>query len=54
MSDERWDRVKLLLAQALGLDLGMTCRRRLRDRNEAGVWQRLREFLLAELNVATS
>jgi hypothetical protein len=27
----------------------MTCWRRLRDRNDAGVWQRLHELLLAEL-----
>ncbi len=31
----------------------MTCWRRLRDWNEAGVWQRLHEVLLAELNVAS-
>jgi transposase len=31
---------------------GMTCWRRLRDWNEAGVWQRLHETLLAELNAA--
>ncbi len=30
----------------------MTCWRRLRDWNEAGVWQRLHEALLAELNAA--
>jgi transposase len=30
----------------------MTCWRRLRDWNEAGVWQRLHESLLAELNAA--
>ncbi len=30
----------------------MTCWRRLRDWNEAGVWQRLHEVLLAELNAA--
>jgi hypothetical protein len=30
----------------------MTCRRRLRDWHEAGVWQRLHELLLAELHAA--
>ena len=30
----------------------MTAWRRLRDRYQAGVWQRLHENLLAELNVA--
>lgn len=30
----------------------MMCWRRLRDWNEAGVWQQLHEVLLAELNVA--
>ena len=30
----------------------MTCWRRLRDWNEAGVWQRLHEALLAELHAA--
>lgn len=30
----------------------MTCWRRLRDWNEAGVWQQLHEALLAELNAA--
>ncbi|NGO45245.1 transposase [Streptomyces sp. YC419] len=40
------------LPQDLGLDSGMTCWRRLRDWNEAGVWQRPHEVLLAELNAA--
>jgi transposase len=40
------------LPQELGFGSGMTCRRRLRDWNRAGVWQRLHEFLLAELNAA--
>ncbi|MBB5960286.1 hypothetical protein FHS29_006909 [Saccharothrix tamanrassetensis] len=31
---------------------GMTCRRRLRDRNGAGVWFRLHELLPAELHSA--
>ncbi|MEU1573352.1 IS5 family transposase [Streptomyces collinus] len=40
------------LPQDLGFGSGMTCWRRLRDWNEAGVWQRLHEVLLAELNAA--
>ncbi|MFJ3106153.1 IS5 family transposase [Streptomyces sp. NPDC086835] len=40
------------LPQSLGFGSGMTCWRRLRDWNEAGVWQRLHEVLLAELNAA--
>lgn len=40
------------LPQELGFGSGMTCWRRLRDWNEAGVWQRLHETLLAELNAA--
>ncbi|MER5918534.1 IS5 family transposase [Streptomyces sp. NPDC001982] len=40
------------LPQELGFGSGMTCWRRLRDWNEAGVWQRLHESLLAELNAA--
>ncbi|SDP69150.1 Putative transposase of IS4/5 family [Streptomyces sp. cf386] len=40
------------LPRKLGFGSGMTCWRRLRDWNEAGVWQRLHEVLLAELNVA--
>ncbi|MFH9009730.1 IS5 family transposase [Streptomyces afghaniensis] len=40
------------LPQELGFGSGMTCWRRLRDWNEAGVWQRLHEVLLAELNAA--
>lgn len=41
------------LSQELGFGSGMTCWRRLRDWNEAGVWQRLHEVLLAELNAAS-
>jgi transposase len=37
------------LPQELGFGSGMTCWRRLRDWNEAGVWQQLHEVLLAEL-----
>ncbi len=44
----RWE----FLPQELGFGSGMTCWRRLRDWNEAGVWQRLHEVLLAELNAA--
>ncbi|MGW7283636.1 IS5 family transposase [Streptomyces sp. NPDC054844] len=40
------------LSHELGFGSGMTCWRRLRDWNEAGVWQRLHEVLLAELNAA--
>jgi transposase len=36
----------------LGCGCGMTCWRRLRDWNRAGVWQRLHEVLLAELEGA--
>ena len=38
------------LPQGLGFGSGMTCWRRLRDWNEAGVWQRPHESLLAEPN----
>ena len=37
------------LPQELGFGSGMTCWRRLRDWNQAGVWQRLQEILLAKL-----
>ena len=40
------------LLQELGFGSGMTCWRRLRDWHEAGLWQRLHEALLAELNAA--
>ncbi|MGC9479751.1 IS5 family transposase [Streptomyces sp. WG4] len=40
------------LPKDLGFGSGMTCWRRLRDWKEAGVWQRLHEILLAELNAA--
>lgn len=40
------------LPQELGFGSGMTCWRRLRDWHDAGVWQRLHELLLAELNAA--
>lgn len=40
------------LPAELGCGSGMTCWRRLRDWQEAGVWQRLYELLLAKLNGA--
>jgi transposase len=44
----RWDR----LPQQLGYGSGMTCWRRLRDWQAAGVWDRLHALLLAELRAA--
>ena len=44
----RWE----FLPQELGFGSGMTCWRRLRDWNEAGVWQHLHELLLCELRAA--
>jgi transposase len=41
-----------LLPQEMGCGCGMTCWRRLRDWQAAGVWQKLHEVLLAELNEA--
>lgn len=40
------------LPQELGFGSGMTCWRRLRDWNEAGVWDRLHQVLLTELHQA--
>jgi transposase len=40
------------LPQEMGCCCGMTCWRRLRDWNEAGVWQELHERPLAELHAA--
>lgn len=40
------------LPQEMGCGSGMTCWRRLRDWQEAGVWDRLQEVLLAELQGA--
>ncbi|MFI0794739.1 IS5 family transposase [Micromonospora rubida] len=40
------------LPQELGYGSGMTCWRRLRDWNDAGVWQRLHEVLLGKLRAA--
>lgn len=44
----RWE----YLPRDLGFGSSTTCWRRLPDWNEAGVWQRLHEVLLAELNAA--
>src|SRR5581483_1402495 len=41
-----------LLPQEMGCGCGMTCWRRLRDWYAAGVWGKLHEILLAELNEA--
>ncbi len=40
------------LPQELGFGSGMTCWRRLRDWNQAGVWQHLQQILLARLRGA--
>jgi transposase len=40
------------LPQEMGCGSGMTCWRRLKEWQEAGVWQRLHEVLLAELHQA--
>ncbi|GGV08032.1 hypothetical protein GCM10010275_55250 [Streptomyces litmocidini] len=40
------------LPQELGFGSGMTCRRRLAEWTEAGVWPRLHETLLARLHGA--
>src|SRR5690242_6741351 len=40
------------LPRELGYGSGSTCRRRLRDWRQAGVWQALHELLLAELRAA--
>lgn len=41
-----------MLPQEMGCGSGMTCWRRLREWQEAGVWKRLHELLLAKLNGA--
>jgi transposase len=41
-----------MLPQEMGCGCGMTCWRRLRDWQEAGVWQAIHEALLAELRGA--
>jgi len=40
------------LPQEMGCGCGMTCWRRLRDWQKAGVWRKLHQLLLAELNEA--
>src|SRR5215471_7001541 len=40
------------LPQEMGCGSGMTCWRRLREWQQAGVWQRLHKLLLAKLNEA--
>jgi transposase len=40
------------LPQEMGCGSGVTCWRRLREWQEAGVWRRLHELLLAKLNEA--
>jgi transposase len=40
------------LPQEMGCGSGVTCWRRLREWQQQGVWQRLHEALLAELNAA--
>ena len=41
-----------MLPQEMGCGSGMTCWRRLRDWQEAGVWQRLDELLLSKLRAS--
>ncbi len=41
-----------MLPQEMGCGSGMSCWRRLRDWQEAGVWQRLHELLLSKLRAA--
>ncbi len=41
-----------MLPKEMGCGSGMTCWRRLRDWQEAGVWQKLHELLLAKLREA--
>lgn len=41
-----------MLPQEMGCGSGMTCWRRLREWQEAGVWQKVHEALLAELHAA--
>ena len=44
--------VGVLASGTKGFGSGMTCWRRLHDWNDAGVWTRFHESLLAELNAA--
>ncbi len=41
-----------MLPQEMGCGSGMSCWRRLRDWQEAGVWERLHELLLSKLRAA--
>ena len=41
-----------MLPQEMGCGSGMTCWRRLRDWQAAGVWQKIHEILLAKLRHA--
>jgi transposase len=41
-----------MLPQEMGAGSGMTCWRRLRDWQQAGVWERLHEVLLSRLQKA--
>ncbi len=41
-----------MLPQEMGCGSGMSCWRRLRDWQKAGVWQRLHELLLSKLQAA--
>lgn len=41
-----------MLPREMGCGSGMTCWRRLRDWHQAGVWQKLHEILLAQLQQA--
>src|SRR5690349_9341528 len=43
-----------MLPQEMGCGSGMTCWRRLRDWNEAGVWRKLHQVLLEELQAASA
>jgi transposase len=43
-----------MLPQEMGCGSGMTCWRRLRDWNEAGVWRKLHQVLLEELQAAAA
>jgi len=43
-----------MLPQDMGFGSGMTCWRRLRDWNEAGVWRKLHQVVLDELQAAAA
>jgi transposase len=50
-ADRTWNS-REYLPQEMGCGSGVTCWRGLRERQQAGVWQRLHELLLAKLNEA--